>query len=94
MNAHDTVRTLNEFYTTAVLTGLQQHTMPYRYIAHYRYIADEIHKTIQIVMGGADPDSCLRDLVNVLRADADQMPDFRYATINRMWADNIENEVK
>ncbi len=88
MNAPETVRYLQHRYQTATLTGLQHHTL------HYAYIADEIHKTIQIIMGGADPDSCLRDLVDVLRADADQMPDFRYATINRMWADNIENEVK
>jgi hypothetical protein len=79
-SAHDTVRLLNEFYTTAVLTGLTTATL------HYSYIADEIHKTIRLVMGGADPDSCQRDLVNVLLADADQTPDERYANISRGWA--------
>ena len=86
MNAHDTVRQLNNFYTTAVYTGTADPDTAH----HYAYIADEIHKTIRLIITGHDPVSCQTDLVNVLKADANEMPDSRYRNITVGWAYALE----
>jgi hypothetical protein len=37
-------------------------------------------------MNGHDPESCQADLVNVLLADANDIPDERLSNISRGWA--------
>jgi len=75
---------LHHLYTTAVHTGDRSGNR-----LHYAYLADEIHKTIRLIMTDHDPQSCVSDLVNVLRADADQIPDGHLAMLNRVWAEYI-----